>query len=89
VNRHKPDFASLNGLPSHPKYTRNEYLEKSRDDVIRDVSDWIANAPESVLWIHGAAGLGKSTVAQELVHLLKSEDRLVGGVFLTNLIRKT
>jgi hypothetical protein len=85
VNRHKPDFASLNGLPSHPKYTRNEYLEKSRDDVIRDVSDWIANATESVLWVHGAAGLGKSTVAQELVHLLKSEDRLVGGVFLTNL----
>ncbi|EDR00777.1 uncharacterized protein LACBIDRAFT_295705 [Laccaria bicolor S238N-H82] len=84
LNR-KFDFASLNGLPSHPDYTRNEYLEKSRDDVIRDVSDWIANAPESVLWVHGAAGLGKSTVAQELVHLLKSEDRLAGGIFLTNL----
>ena len=75
----------MNGLPSHPKYTPNEYLEKSRDDVIRDVSDWIANASESVLWVHGAAGLGKSTIAQELIHLLKSEDRLVGGVFLTNL----
>ncbi|KIJ96372.1 hypothetical protein K443DRAFT_73178, partial [Laccaria amethystina LaAM-08-1] len=84
LNR-KFDFASLNGLPSHPNYTRNEYLEKSRDDVIRDISDWIANAPESVLWVHGAAGLGKSTVAQELVDLLKSEDRLVGGVFLANL----
>ncbi|EDR07690.1 uncharacterized protein LACBIDRAFT_294471 [Laccaria bicolor S238N-H82] len=84
LNR-KIDFASLSGLPSHPSYTRNDYLEKSRDDVIRDVSDWIANAPESVLWVHGAAGLGKSTVAQELVHLLKSEERLAGGVFLTNL----
>ncbi|KDR74898.1 hypothetical protein GALMADRAFT_566661 [Galerina marginata CBS 339.88] len=84
INR-KIDFASLNGLPSHPHYTRNEYLEKSRDDVIRDISDWISNAPESVLWVHGAAGLGKSTVAQELVHLLKSEDRLAGGIFLTNL----
>ncbi|KIJ91500.1 hypothetical protein K443DRAFT_114936 [Laccaria amethystina LaAM-08-1] len=84
LNR-KIDFASLNGLPSHPEYIRNEYFEKSRDDVIQDVSDWIDNAPESVLWVHGAAGLGKSTVAQELVHLLKSEDRLVGGVFLTNL----
>ncbi|KIJ91635.1 hypothetical protein K443DRAFT_475600, partial [Laccaria amethystina LaAM-08-1] len=84
LNR-KIDFASLHDLPNHPDYTRNEYLEKSRDDVIRDVSDWISNAPESVLWVHGAAGLGKSTVAQELVHLLKSEDRLVGGVFLNNL----
>ncbi|KIJ91625.1 hypothetical protein K443DRAFT_14224, partial [Laccaria amethystina LaAM-08-1] len=84
LNR-KIDFASLHRLPNHPDYTRNEYLEHSRDDVMRDVSDWIAHAPESVLWVHGAAGLGKSTVAQELVHLLKSEDRLVGGVFLTNL----
>ncbi|KDR68409.1 hypothetical protein GALMADRAFT_1354407 [Galerina marginata CBS 339.88] len=81
----KIDLASLNSLPSHPYYTRNEYLDKSRDDVIKDVSDWIANGQESVLWVHGAAGLGKSTVAQELVRLLKSEDRLAGGVFLTNL----
>ncbi|KDR71376.1 hypothetical protein GALMADRAFT_144057, partial [Galerina marginata CBS 339.88] len=84
LNR-KIDFASLNSLPSHPRYTRNEYLEKSRDDVIKYFSDWIANAQESVLWVHGSAGLGKSTVAQELVHLLKSEDRLAGGIFLTNL----
>ena len=75
----------MNDLPSHPEYTPNDYLENSRDDVIWDVSDWIANAPESVLWVHGAAGLGKSTVAQELVQLLKSVDRLAGGVFLTNL----
>ena len=75
----------MNDLPSHPDYTPNDYLKNSRDDVIQDVADWIASAPESVLWVHGAAGLGKSTVAQELVQLLKSEDRLVGGVFLTNL----
>ncbi|KDR71353.1 hypothetical protein GALMADRAFT_144037 [Galerina marginata CBS 339.88] len=75
----------IGNLPSHPRYTRNEYLEKSRDDVIKYFSDWIVNAQESVLWVHGSAGLGKSTVAQELVHLLKSEDRLAGGIFLTNL----
>ena len=75
----------MNDLPSHPDYTPNDYLKNSRDDIIQYVSDWIANASESVLWVHGAAGLGKSTVAQELVQLLKSEDRLVGGVFLTNL----
>ena len=85
MNCHKSDFASLNDLPSHPDYTPNDYLENNRDDVIRYVSDWIANASESVLWVHGAAGLGKSTVAQELVQLLKSEDRLAGGIFLTNL----
>ena len=75
----------MNDLPSHPDYTPNDYLKNSRDDVIQYVSDWIANAPESVLWVHGAAGLGKSTVAQELAQPPKSEDRLAGGVFLTNL----
>ena len=75
----------MNDLPSHPEYRPNDYLKNSRDDVIRYVSDWIANASESVLWIHGAAGLGKSTVAQDLVQLLQSVNRLAGGVFLTNL----
>ncbi|KAF8903428.1 tetratricopeptide repeat-containing protein [Gymnopilus junonius] len=73
------DFAALNNLPSHPLYAPNEYLENSRDDVLKDVSEWITNSKESVLWIHGAAGLGKSTVAQQLIYLLQSDDRLAGG----------
>ncbi|KAF8884074.1 hypothetical protein CPB84DRAFT_1750507 [Gymnopilus junonius] len=78
----RSDFAALHNLPSHPFYTPNKYLENSRDDVIKDVSEWITTSKESVLWIHGAAGLGKSTVAQQLIYLLQSDDRLAGAVFL-------
>ncbi|KAF8884070.1 hypothetical protein CPB84DRAFT_1750504 [Gymnopilus junonius] len=64
------------------EYKHNEYLENSRDDIIKDVSKWISNSKESVLWIYGPAGLGKSTVALQLIHLLKSDNHLAGGVFL-------
>ncbi|KAF8966660.1 tetratricopeptide repeat-containing protein [Flammula alnicola] len=81
----KFDYAALNSLPNHPHYVRNEYLGGSRDDVLGYISGWIDKPNELVLWMHGAAGLGKSTVGQQLVHLLKHDDRLAGGVFLTNL----
>ncbi|KAF8961753.1 tetratricopeptide repeat-containing protein [Flammula alnicola] len=81
----KFDYAALNSLPNHPHYVRNEYLGGSRDDVLGYISGWIDKPNELVLWIHGTAGLGKSTVGQQLVHLLKDDDRLAGGVFLTNL----
>ncbi|PPR05945.1 hypothetical protein CVT26_005697 [Gymnopilus dilepis] len=47
------------------------------------ISDWISNTKEPVLWIHSAAGLGKSTVAQQLIHLLQDNNLLAGGVLLT------
>ncbi|PPQ73702.1 hypothetical protein CVT26_010857, partial [Gymnopilus dilepis] len=77
------DHVSLDGLPSHPPYRPHEYLERSRDDVIKSISDWINDAKEPVLWMHGAAGLGKSTVAQQLIHLLQDDKRLAGGILLT------
>ncbi|KAF8966689.1 tetratricopeptide repeat-containing protein, partial [Flammula alnicola] len=81
----KFDYAVLNSLPNHPHYVRNEYLGGSHDDVLGYISGWIDKPNELVLWMHGTAGLGKSTVGQQLVHLLKDDDRLAGGVFLTNL----
>ncbi|KAF8191183.1 tetratricopeptide repeat-containing protein [Pholiota molesta] len=81
----KLDDATLNSLPNHPKYRRNEYLGGSRDDVLRYISGWMDTPNDPILWIHGAAGLGKSTIGQQLVHLLEDDDRLAGGVFLSNL----
>ncbi|KDR77873.1 hypothetical protein GALMADRAFT_94379 [Galerina marginata CBS 339.88] len=81
----KFDQVALNSLPNHPRYIRNEYLNGSRDDALEFISGWIDKATELALWVHGAAGLGKSTLAQQLVQLLKSDDRLAGGVFLRNL----
>ncbi|KAF8190162.1 tetratricopeptide repeat-containing protein [Pholiota molesta] len=84
----KFDYVALNGLPSHPRYDHAEYLDGSRDDVLREISDWIDKRDQSILWIHGAAGLGKSTTGQQLVRLLKDDNCLAGGVFLTNLTKE-
>ncbi|PPQ75964.1 hypothetical protein CVT26_005745, partial [Gymnopilus dilepis] len=88
VLKRNVDHVSLDGLPSHPRYDPNDYLDRSRDDAIESISDWITNANESVLWMHGAAGLGKSTVAQQLIHLLQDDDRLAGAVLLTFLTKE-
>ncbi|KAF8191206.1 tetratricopeptide repeat-containing protein [Pholiota molesta] len=81
----KLDDATLISLPNHPKYKRNEYLRGSRDDVVEYISGWIDTPNDPILWIHGAAGLGKSTIGQQLVHILEDAHRLAGGVFLSNL----
>ncbi|KAF8191208.1 tetratricopeptide repeat-containing protein [Pholiota molesta] len=84
----KLDYTALNGLPKHPHYDLAECLSGSRDDVLGYVSSWIDQSNEAILWIHGAAGLGKSTVGQQLVRLLKEDHRLAGSVFLTNLTKE-
>jgi TPR repeat protein len=86
--RNESDYVALNGLPSHPRYDAAEYLDGSRDDVLREISDWIDKRDQSILWIHGAAGLGKSATGQQLVRLLKDDNCLAGGVFLTNLTKE-
>ncbi|KAF8191174.1 tetratricopeptide repeat-containing protein [Pholiota molesta] len=84
----KLDYTALNDLPKHPHHDLAECLGGSRDDVLGDVSSWIDRSNEAILWIHGAAGLGKSTVGQQLVRLLKEDHRLAGSVFLTNLTKE-
>ncbi|PPQ70646.1 hypothetical protein CVT26_010068 [Gymnopilus dilepis] len=82
----KFDFALLDNLPCHPDYGHNEYLQGTRDDIIDDVYDWLdEQTRDTVLWMYGAAGVGKSTLSKKLVELLRSDDRLAGGVFLRHL----
>jgi hypothetical protein len=56
--------------------------------VIGFLSSWIDQSNEAILWIHGAAGLGKSIIGQQLVRLLKEDHRLAGSVFLANLTKE-
>ncbi|KAJ3506170.1 hypothetical protein NMY22_g17341 [Coprinellus aureogranulatus] len=64
---------------------RNEYLEGSRERDVQAILQWIDDAPrdELVLWVHGAAGLGKSTFARHLTHLLREDNRLAASVILS------
>src|ERR1700709_2176792 len=77
------DVAALNNLPKQPQYVRSpyDYLARSREDVIETVLKWIEESNELVFWLHGAAGLGKSTVAHQLVEILQDNGRLATILF--------
>ena len=63
----------LERLPSHSD-SNDHYFADSRKQEIEDTLHWIEEAgSKDFLWIHGAAGVGKSTLARELLDYLKVE----------------
>ena len=61
---------------------RKECLAETRIDIIKFVIDW-ATAPratQNVLWLHGLAGSGKSTLSTTLASAFREQGRL--GAFL-------
>ncbi|KAJ3538448.1 hypothetical protein NMY22_g5161 [Coprinellus aureogranulatus] len=65
----------------------NEYMEGSRDEDVRAILQWVdsASSGELALWIQGTAGIGKSTLARHLTHLLRTDKRLAASVSLSAL----
>ncbi|KAJ3564890.1 hypothetical protein NP233_g7993 [Leucocoprinus birnbaumii] len=60
----------------------------TRQEVLKSVRDWGSNAsnhegPQSVLWLHGPFGVGKSAIAQTSAEEFASNDRLCASLFLS------
>src|ERR1700687_381333 len=61
------------------EYSRIPCLPKTRLDVIRAFTDWIADSSidrKSVLWLQGLAGSGKSTISTTLAQTMRDLHRL-------------
>ncbi|KAJ3545125.1 hypothetical protein NMY22_g2556 [Coprinellus aureogranulatus] len=88
---HLVDGGSLsllwNSLPKQRDTSgqHNEYLEGSREEDITAILHWVDSSlpGEMVLWIRGAAGVGKSTLARQLTHVLRAHNRLAASVLLS------
>ena len=80
----QPDEDAVNSLPETLSYVgrRDEYLPGSRSDDIKAIAGWLENPDQVVFWMHGGAGLGKSTLAHKIVDSLRADDRLATFAFL-------
>ena len=60
---------------------RSECLPGTRVDLLNSITHWVYFRPEQrVLWLHGLAGSGKSTIATTVANLFRRQNRL--GAFL-------
>ena len=78
------DEDAVNALPKSLSYVgrRDEYLPGSRSDDIKAIASWLEHPNQVVFWMHGGAGLGKSTLAHKIVDSLRADDRLATFAFL-------
>ncbi|KAJ3509597.1 hypothetical protein NMY22_g16240 [Coprinellus aureogranulatus] len=81
------DALLWNSLPKQRDTSgqQSKYLEGSREGDVQEVLRWIDSAPsgELVLWVRGAAGVGKSTFARHITHLLRDKNRLAASVSIS------
>src|SRR5215471_3021001 len=61
---------------------RSECLPGTRTALIQSITDWAMNPPgrQNVLWVHGLAGSGKSTLSTTVANRLREKGSL--GAFL-------
>jgi adenylylsulfate kinase-like enzyme len=61
---------------------RSECLPETRIDLIRLIEDWTedTSVQQSIFWLQGLAGAGKSTLSTTLANRLRTAGRL--GAFL-------
>jgi polynucleotide 5'-kinase involved in rRNA processing len=69
---------------------RTECLPNTRLDILNRITDWITNPHDghNVLWIHGLAGSGKSTIATSVANLFRDLNRLGAFVFFNRDVEK-
>ena len=61
-------------------------MGNTRRNIINDIMKWIeddSNEAKKVLWVHGLAGTGKSTLSTTIAHIMASLQRL-GAFFFFN-----
>jgi len=67
------------------EYDRKDCLPKTRLDVMKSFMDWIADESidrKRVLWLHGLAGSGKSTLSTTIAWRMRHRGCLGGFFFL-------
>jgi len=59
--------------------TQKICLEDTREELLKEISDWINNVDKDtprIFWLHGPAGTGKSSIAHTIAHQFQELERL-------------
>src|SRR5690348_13306247 len=61
---------------------RTECLQETRAETLKFIKDWLMqpSGSQNILWLHGVAGCGKSTIASTIATYFQAIRRL--GAFL-------
>jgi len=80
-------FGSL--LDSEERFNPPRCAEETREAIIRDLLQWVENGNHEprLIWLHGAAGVGKSALAQTLAELCRKNTRLLASFFFSKAAR--
>ncbi|KAL4068832.1 hypothetical protein V8B97DRAFT_754129 [Scleroderma yunnanense] len=64
---------------------RPECLPNTRLDIIADIHDWVLTPTlkQSIFWLHGFPGAGKSAIATSVANMFRDQRRLGAFVFFT------
>ncbi|KAJ7678009.1 hypothetical protein DFH06DRAFT_564570 [Mycena polygramma] len=65
------------------RYPQPRCHPETRTEMLQDLYEWSFRTDfgSSILWLHGPAGAGKSTIAQSLCQMLEAEGRLGAAFF--------
>ncbi|KAJ7677964.1 hypothetical protein DFH06DRAFT_563568 [Mycena polygramma] len=68
---------------SAARYPPPKCHPETRTEMLEDLYEWSSqtNSNNSILWLHGPAGAGKSAIAQSFCQRLETEGRLGAGFF--------
>ena len=63
--------------------SRSECLPGTRQDILKFITDWLTTPSENqnVLWLHGLAGYGKSTISTTVAEYFRDLGRLGAFIF--------
>jgi len=58
--------------------------EGTREDILRDVTNWAdGDSTETIFWLSGMAGTGKSTIARTIAQSLRNNSQLAASFFFS------
>src|SRR5882724_9193810 len=64
-------------------FSRQQCLDGTRLDILKYITEWLStpSAGQNILWLHGSAGSGKSTISNTIAERFRALRRLGAFIF--------